>query len=145
MRKLLFIALFALGFGISNQSNAQLCDTIATICSKHMSAQFISDGQTYRALLLNDQYAEFHTTFYGGTTYRIAACSGMTDGNLIFNIKDQEGNNLQMLLEETTKEVFVYLMCVYVLTLCLTDNQIFLCHYFKSNIRMHFLKRLWNN
>ena len=94
MRKLIYIALFSIGLGFSNHAEAQLCDTIATICSKHMSTQFISDGQTYRALLLNDQYAEFHTTFYGGTTYRIAACSGMTDGNLIFTIRDNEDHVL---------------------------------------------------
>lgn len=94
MRKLYFIVSLALGLGWSSMAKAQLCDTIATICSKHIATKFISDGQTYRALLLNDQYAEFHTTFYGGTLYRIAACSGMTDGNLIFNIKDQEGNLL---------------------------------------------------
>jgi hypothetical protein len=34
--------------------------------------------------------AEFHTTFFGETTYRLAACSGKTDGNLIFNIYDQD-------------------------------------------------------
>lgn len=94
MRKFFIIALFLTATGLYNRAEAQFCDTIATICSKHMTGQFISDGQTYRALLLNDQYAEFHTTFYGGTTYRICACSGMTDGNLIFTIKDQDGTVL---------------------------------------------------
>lgn len=94
MRKLILLALLAFGTGYMNRADAQICDTIATICSKHLGNQFISDGQTYRALLLNDQYAEFHTTFYGGTTYRICACSGMTDGNLIFTIKDQDGTVL---------------------------------------------------
>lgn len=67
------------------------CDTIASICAKHISSKFISDGQQYRSLLLNsEEYAEFHTTFFGETTYRIAACSGTSDGNLIFNIYDQD-------------------------------------------------------
>lgn len=67
------------------------CDTIASICAKHIIASFISDGQQYRSLLLNsEEYAEFHTTFFGETTYRIAACSGTADGNLIFNIYDQD-------------------------------------------------------
>jgi len=70
--------------------NAQ-CDSISKICSKHMIAQFISDGQSYRSLLLNsDEQAEFRTTFFGETTYRIAACSGKTDGNLIFSIYDKD-------------------------------------------------------
>ena len=69
--------------------NAQ-CDTIASMCARHITSTFISDGQQYRSLLLNsEEYAEFHTTFFGETTYRIAACSGTSDGNLIFNIYDQ--------------------------------------------------------
>ncbi|PBQ30721.1 hypothetical protein CNR22_02680 [Sphingobacteriaceae bacterium] len=67
------------------------CDTIASMCAKHIISSFISDGQQYRSLLLNsEEYAEFHTTFFGETTYRIAACSGRSDGNLIFNIYDQD-------------------------------------------------------
>ncbi|MEI8136379.1 MAG: hypothetical protein WCH21_03530 [Bacteroidota bacterium] len=73
-----------------NQLNAQ-CDTIANICAKHIISTFISDGQQYRALLLNsEETAEFQTTFFGETIYRIAACSGTSDGNLIFNIYDQD-------------------------------------------------------
>lgn len=76
--------------GLSNTAKAQ-CDSIANLCSKHIIAQFISDGQSYRSLLLNsEEMAEFHTTFFGETTYRLAACSGKTDGNLIFNIYDQD-------------------------------------------------------
>lgn len=70
------------------------CDTIAKICDKHMPSNYISDGQAYRALLLNDEVAEFHVTLYGGSTYRIAACSGLTDGNLIFNLVDEQNNVL---------------------------------------------------
>lgn len=73
-----------------NNVNAQ-CDTIASVCAKHIISSFVSDGQQYRSLLLNsEEYAEFHTTFFGETTYRIAACSGTSDGNLIFNIYDQD-------------------------------------------------------
>lgn len=72
---------------------AQICDTIASICAKHITSAFVSDGQQYRALLLNsDEYAEFRTTFFGKTIYRVAACSGTSDGNLIFNIYDQDRN-----------------------------------------------------
>ena len=59
-----------------------------------MSAQYISDGQQYRALLLDKEVAEFQATFYGGTQYRIAACSGLTDGNLTFELFDKERNLL---------------------------------------------------
>ncbi len=72
------------------------CDSIATSCAKrNMDPSFISDEQQYRALLVNaDETAEFHVTFYGGTIYRLAACSGMTDGNLIFTIYDSQRNVL---------------------------------------------------
>lgn len=95
MNKTLFKSLVVLGFIlISNVSKAQ-CDSIANLCAKHIISKFISDGQSYRSLLLNsEETAEFRTTFFGETTYRLAACSGKTDGNLIFNIKDEEGHIL---------------------------------------------------
>ena len=74
-------------------SSAQ-CDSVATWCDHNISGDYISDGQLYRALLYNDQVAEFDVTLFGGTTYRIAACSGEEDGNLIFRLYDQEKNLL---------------------------------------------------
>jgi len=74
-------------------ANAQ-CDSIANLCKKNISKEYISDGQSYRALLVNQEIAEFAATFYGGSTYRIAACSGFSDGNLIFSIYDQDRNLL---------------------------------------------------
>ncbi len=70
------------------------CDTIATLCEKNITAQYIPDGQFYRALLREDDMAEFNLTLFGGTTYRVAACSGMSDGNLIFSVYDKEHNLL---------------------------------------------------
>lgn len=83
------------GFITINSASAQIADTIATQCARHLENQFISDGQQYRALLMNsDETAEFHTTLYGGTLYRIAACSGLSDGNLVFSVYDSERNLL---------------------------------------------------
>ena len=84
----LFAAIF-LSAGAYSQ-----CDTIADICVKHMSADFISDGQQYRALLLSEEMAEFDFTLYGGSTYRLIACSGISDGNLVFTVLDVERNIL---------------------------------------------------
>jgi len=71
--------------------NAQYCDSIANICVKHIISSYISDGQQYRALLLNsEETAQFETVLFEKTTYRIAACSGTNDGNLIFRIKDEK-------------------------------------------------------
>ena|ERR1700722_4370450 len=84
------------GLMFSCISASAQCDSIATSCAKrNLEPSFISDGQQYRALLVNaDETAEFHVTFYGGTIYRLAACSGMTDGNLIFTIYDSQRNVL---------------------------------------------------
>jgi hypothetical protein len=57
--------------------NAQgLCAPIADRCERHITAQYIPDGQFYRALLQGDEVAEFDLTLFGGSTYRVAACSG---------------------------------------------------------------------
>ncbi|MFB6259054.1 MAG: hypothetical protein ABEH38_10190 [Flavobacteriales bacterium] len=70
------------------------CGLIANACDPHLK-NFISDGQTYRALLRGDQTAEFRTTLFEGTTYRIAACSDTSaSGNLIFTVRDKERNKL---------------------------------------------------
>lgn len=82
-----------LGVVLYNTSFAQ-CDTIASLCDEHITSEFISDGQDYRALLLDDEIAEFSMTLYGGSVYRFAACSGLEDGNLIFSVYDQERNLL---------------------------------------------------
>ena len=89
MRRLTCIFGLTVLFGATT-SNAQ-CDTIASLCGRHIQPLFVSDGQQYRSLLLNaEEYAEFHTTFFGETIYRIAACSGTIDGNLIFTVYDQD-------------------------------------------------------
>jgi hypothetical protein len=54
----------------------------------------IPDGQFYRALLQGDEVAEFGLTLFGGTTYRVAACSGDSDGALVFSVYDKERNLL---------------------------------------------------
>jgi hypothetical protein len=93
MKKLLLPILFTILALTSFESKAQ-CDTVAQVCNEFVSEGYISDGQEYRALLINDEKAEFYTTFYGGATYRVAACSGFTEGNLIFRIFDAERNLL---------------------------------------------------
>jgi hypothetical protein len=69
------------------------CDTIAKISAgKYLSgkSRFISDGQEYRALLIDNEIAEFNTAFYGGSTYRIVAWTGLSEGNLLFRVFDSE-------------------------------------------------------
>lgn len=88
------LLIIVLGLTIFSSSYAQ-CDTIASLCDNHIATDgFISDGQDYRALLLDDEVAEFNLTLYGGSIYRFAACSGLSNGNLIFSVYDQERNLL---------------------------------------------------
>lgn len=83
----------AIVFTILSLNAFSQCDSTAIMCSHNLEG-FISDGQLYRALLHDDEVAEFNLTIFGGSTYRIAACSGEEDGNLIFRMFDQEGNLL---------------------------------------------------
>jgi hypothetical protein len=69
-------------------------DKTLELCDNYLLPPYVSDGQEYRALLNGDELAEFNVTFYGGSTYRIIACSGNADGNLIFSIYDKEKNLL---------------------------------------------------
>ncbi len=90
LRYTLFAAFFV---SFANQANAQ-CDTIATVCNENFTREYLSDGQEYRALLFDDQTSEFHLTLYGQSIYRFAACSGITNGNLIFRVYDEERNEI---------------------------------------------------
>lgn len=80
-----FVFLTLVGFG--------QCDEIALNSQTNFTADYISDGQTYRALLVDDQVAEFSSIFFGGTTYRISAATGKDKG-VVFNVLDQNRNVL---------------------------------------------------
>ncbi len=85
----------ALGLLLTGASQAQeMCGTIVERCEAHITSEYIPDGQFYRALLNEEETAEFALTLYGGTTYRVAACSGETDGNLFFSVYDRDRNLL---------------------------------------------------
>lgn len=87
------ILLLSLAGSLAVQAQ-ELCASIAERCEQHITAQYIPDGQFYRALLQGDEQAEFNLTLFGGTTYRVAACSGDTDGILVFSVVDRENNVL---------------------------------------------------
>ena len=90
---LLLITVSILLVGNIKQSNAQ-ADTIMNFCSQFIKYPYISDGQEYLALITEGETAEFRATFYGGATYRIVACSGLTKNNLIFRLYDKDRNEL---------------------------------------------------
>jgi hypothetical protein len=70
------------------------CDSTATLADSFMSDNFIPDGQSYRALLFGDQVAEFETTLFGNSKYRIAAYAGMEKEQLVLTMYDEENNIL---------------------------------------------------
>jgi len=77
-------------------SFAQDCESLIKACEVHLKGtnnNFVSDGQVYTAFLDREK-AEFKTTFFGGSTYRIAATAGEDDTYVIFTVKDLNGNVL---------------------------------------------------
>lgn len=90
--RFIFLILFVLIFA-EKETMAQ-ADTLLNVCYQHMEEPYISDGQQYKALLNGDEIAEFRSTFYGGTTYRIIFCSGFEDGNISFSLYDRNRNLL---------------------------------------------------
>lgn len=94
--KVLFSALFILTFGTAF---SQDCERIVANCEVLLNkntngSEFISDGQVYTAFLDRGEMAQFETTFFGGSTYRIAASAGDDENYVIFTIKDPQGNIL---------------------------------------------------
>ncbi len=92
-KNIVFISLFVSLFAISNRTFAQL-DSALNRCQSHLQMPFISDGQSYTALLNGEESAEFYATFYEGSTYRLVGYSGNTKGQLIFSLYDQDHNLL---------------------------------------------------
>ena len=92
-----FLILFIAVIGMTSATYAQTtCEALVKECEKILKGKkgdFVSDGQVYTALL-DRQKAEFTTTFYGGTTYRIACTAGTDDAYVIFTVKDADGNVL---------------------------------------------------
>ena len=93
MKRIIYTISLLITLTYSSQVKAQL-DATVQLCQSHMNLPFISDGQSYTALLNGDEVAEFYATFYGESIYRIVGNSGNTEGNLIFSVYDQERNLL---------------------------------------------------
>ncbi len=95
MKSLIISAFFLV---VAGTTIAQDCERIVSNCEQLLKTdteggEFISDGQVYTAFLDREK-AQFNTTFFGGTTYRIAASAGSKDNFVIFTIKDPQGNIL---------------------------------------------------
>lgn len=87
-----FLLLIAFLFG-SSICSAQF-EALSNGCKKNFPSEFVSDGQEYYASLKPDQKIEFRTTFFGNNTYRLAACTNLSEGHLSFSIFDTDKNLL---------------------------------------------------
>jgi hypothetical protein len=95
---------------------AQL-DSVMTECEKHLTEEYLSDGQQYISLITGEQTAEFNAVFYGGNTYRLITCGGEKQNllftifdinrNELFNNSDYEKTNFWDIQFESTIECFV--------------------------------------
>jgi len=95
MNKIIFLFASVL---LSTAALAQDCDSIQKIVESYLTDEdegrsFVSDGQAYIAFLDREK-AEFKTTFYGNSLYRIAASAGVKDDYVIFTIYDENDNIL---------------------------------------------------
>jgi hypothetical protein len=88
MKKLRILYILTFASLLMTYSGYGQSDSLLRFCAKNMGKQFISDGQQYFSLLNGPEIAEFRATFFAGATYRIAACSGLIEGNLIFTLYD---------------------------------------------------------
>lgn len=63
-------------------------------CANLLYPEYVSTGQEFFADLNKNNKATFHTTFYGGSRYRLVACSNIKKHKLILNVYDTEMNLL---------------------------------------------------
>ena len=88
MKKILLPLIGVFLLALAPKASHAQCEATVNKCSEYLTDNYISDGQVYRALIYDDQVAEFRTTLYGGAQYRIAALAGTTAGNIIFSVYD---------------------------------------------------------
>ena len=94
MRKsfLTFITFLIFSFTGANSINSQE-EILMNKCTENIKSPFIVSGQPFKAFITEDEVAEFHTTFFAGSTYRIAAGSSQ-EQIIIFSVYDNKRNLL---------------------------------------------------
>ncbi len=89
-----FLILTLLVVGVAVTDTFAQADTLVKVCTQYLESPYVSDGQQYQTILNEDESAEFHVSFFGGSTYRVVGCSGLNSGNLIFTVFDRDKNVL---------------------------------------------------
>jgi hypothetical protein len=92
MRRSLITTILIFTFvGIQNLNSQE--DALLSSCTDLIKSPFIVSGQPFKAFLTEDEVAEFHTTLFEGSTYRLVACSHQ-EQNVIFSVYDKDRNLL---------------------------------------------------
>ena len=86
---LIFIFFLLSSTSLFSQENVSI-----TKCDQLLNEGYVSNGQEYKTRLNENNKAKFHTTFYGGSYYRVIACSDNKNYPLIFSVFDTEKNLL---------------------------------------------------
>jgi hypothetical protein len=86
---IVIVIISLLYFGSMNAQENSIKD-----CANLLNSGFVSDGQEYKAKLDENNKSTFYTTFYGGSQYRIIACSDIETYPLILSVYDTEKNLL---------------------------------------------------
>ncbi len=84
-----FLILSFVGAGTLDSQEEALLNN----CTNNLKSPYIVSGQPFKAFITGDEVAEFHTTFFAGSTYRIVACS-TKQKNIIFSVYDNKRNLL---------------------------------------------------
>ncbi len=88
LKFVLLIIIFFVSVSVKGQKNSILN------CSNLLNSGYVSDGKEYKAKLDQNNKAKFYATFFGGSQYRIIACSDITDYKLQLSVYDTEKNLL---------------------------------------------------
>jgi len=84
-----FLILSFLGTGTLDSQEEALLNN----CTNNIKSPYIVSGQPFKAFITGDEVAEFHTTFFAGSTYRIVACS-LKEKQIVFSVYDSKRNLL---------------------------------------------------
>ncbi len=87
-----FVTILILSFFGTTILNSQE-EALLNNCVNNIRSPYIVSGQPFKAFITGDEVAEFHTTFFAGSTYRIVACS-VKEKNIIFSVYDNKRNLL---------------------------------------------------
>lgn len=91
--RILFSLCLLFGLFVLPASGIAQCDAVADKCSVNL-LDFLSDGQYYRAQVVEGEEAQLKITFFEGFTYRISACSDSKEGQVQYEMFD--GSNAKV-------------------------------------------------